>query len=355
MSEAAQPVALLPAPRRPIRRVLRWALMALVGVVLLGMAGWMFLAVRLADRHGTPPRTILAVIVALVPLALVVIVRRRRIGLIVFLAAFAATLVWYFTLTPRHDRDWLTDVAVLPYATIDGDIVHLHNIRNFDYRTETDFTPAYYDRTYDLSRIRTVDLILSYWSGRAIAHAMLSFGFDDGQYIGISIETRKEKGEEYSAVEGFFRQYELIYVVADERDIIRLRTNHRKEEVYLYRLRATPAKARAVFLDYLESANAIHNRARFYNALTENCATSVFAHMFAGPPPRPKFTLGVLLSGYSAEYAYKNGGLDQSQPFEELERRSHINDLAQPADAAPDFSQQIRARTTVPQAPQPKL
>ncbi len=354
MSEAAQPVALLPAPRRRFRRLLRWALTALVGVVLLGMAGWMFLAVRLADRHGTPPRTILAAIVALAPLALVVIVRRRRIGLIVFLLAFAATLGWYFSRQPRSDRDWQRDVAVLPYATISGDQVTLHNIRNFEYRSETDYTPAYYDRTYDLSKIRTIDLILAYWAGEAIAHAMLSFGFDNGQYLAISIETRKEKGEEYSAVEGFFRQYELIYVVADERDVIRLRTNYRKEEVYLYRLRASPAKARAVLLDYLETANAIHERARFYNALTENCATSVFSHMFAGPAPRPKFTLGVLLSGYSAEYAYKNGGLDQSLPFEELKRRSHINDLAQPADAAPDFSQLIRARTTVPQAPQPK-
>src|SRR5262249_51463876 len=125
-------------------------------------------------------------------------------------------------------------------------------------------------------------------------------------------------------------------------------------EVYVYRLRSPPEKARAVFMSYVDAINDIHAQARFYNALTENCMTSVFAHLFAGPPPAPKLTLGVLLSGYSAEYAYKNGGPEQSLRFDELQKRSHINDLAKPADAAPDFSQRIRARLTVPQARQAK-
>jgi hypothetical protein len=198
-----------------------------------------------------------------------------------------------------------------------------------------------------------MDLVLSYWAGRAIAHALLCFNFDDGNHIAISIETRKEKGEDYSAVEGFFRQYELIYVVADERDVIRLRTNYRGERVHLYRLRASPEKCRYVFLDYLKTVNAIHDRPRFYNALTENCTTSIFAHMMGGPPPQPRFTPGVLLSGYSAKYAYQNGGLDHSVSFDELEKRSLINDLAIPADKAPDFSERIRARLTSPQPPKP--
>ncbi len=333
------------------RRLLAIFVRGLLTLALLGMAGWIFLAIRISDRHQTPPRTIIAALIAGIPLLLVVILRRRRIGLILFLLTFLATLGWYFSIQPSHNRDWQTDVAILPYADFDGDLVHLHNVRNFDYRSETDFTPAYYDRTYDLSKLQSIDLILSYWAGPAIAHAMLCFNFDDGQHVDISIETRKEKGETYSAVEGFFRQYELIYLVADERDVIRLRTNYRGEQVHLYRLRASPEKCRYVFLDYLETVNAIHNHARFYNALTENCTTSIFAHLIGGPPPQPKFTLGVLLSGYSAKYAYENGALDHSVPFDELQKRSLINDLAIPADQAPDFSDRIRARVVAPQAP----
>lgn len=340
-----------PAPkRRTFRKILGIVSKILLGILLIGMAGWMFLAVRFSDLHNTPPRTILGAIIAIVPLGVIAFHRKRAHGLILFAFSFCAVLGWYLTLQPSHNRDWMEDVAVLPYATINGDKVELHNIRDFDYQSETNFTPLYYDRTVDLSKLRTLDLILSYWSGKAIAHAMVSFGFEDDEYLAVSIETRKEKSEEYSAIEGFFRQYELIYVVADERDVIRLRTNYRREEVYLYRLRAPPEKVRAVFLDYIKTINDIHDKPRFYNALTENCATSVFSHARCAPP-YPPFTLGILLSGYSAKYGYEKGGFDHSVSFEELEKRSHINDLAQPADKARDFSQRIRARLTPPQAP----
>ncbi len=341
---AAQP------PRSLPRRLVRGLLIALGGLVILGMTGWMALAVCYTDLHATSPRTLMASFVAALSIAVVLFVKPRRRGIVIFAILFIAVLAWFFSIRPSNERDWAADVAVLPYATIDGELVRLHHIRNFDYRSETDYTPAYYDRTFDLSRLQTVDLILSYWAGRAIAHAMLSFGFDNGQYLAVSIETRKEKSEQYSAVEGFFRQYELIYVVADERDLIRLRTNYRDEEVYLYRTRASPEKARAVFLDYVRMINSLHERPRFYNALTENCMTSVFAHLRCAPP-YPPFSLGVLLSGYSAEYGYRSGGLDHSVPFEELERRSRINDLAKPADQAADFSRRIRARLTIPQPP----
>jgi uncharacterized protein DUF4105 len=342
----------LTAPRRSmLRRLARGLFFALGGLVILGMTGWMALAVCFTDLQTAPPRKILAAIVAIAALSVAAFVRPRRRGLLLFLVMFAGVVGWFFSIQPSHERAWAPEVAVLPHAKIEGDIVHLRNIRNFEYRSENDYTPAYYDRTLDLSRLKSVDLLLSYWSGRAIAHAMLSFGFDDGQYVAISIETRKEKGEQYSAVEGFFRQYELIYVVADERDLIHLRTNHRNEEVYLYRTRATPEKARAVFLDYLRVVNSLHDRPRFYNALTENCMTSAFAHMRCAPP-YPPFTLGVLMSGYSAEYGYAYGGLDHSVPFAELELRSHINDLAEPAGRADNFSQRIRARLTTPVPPQ---
>ena len=145
--------------------------------------------------------------------------------------------VWGST-TPSNDRDWAPEVAVLPYATIDGERVTVHNIRNFDYRTETDFTPAYYDRTFDLKRLDRVDLVAVYWMGPAIAHLFLTFGFGD-EHLAISIEVRKNRTKPYATLPGIFRQYELVYVVADERDVIRVRTNYRKdppEEVYLFRV-----------------------------------------------------------------------------------------------------------------------
>ena len=161
---------------------------------------------------------------------------------------------------PSNDRDWAPEYAVLPRATIEGDHVTLHNVRNFDYRTETDFTPRYEDRTYDLRRLDSVDLVASYWMGEAIAHVMLSFGFAGEDFVAVSIETRRERTEGYSTIAGFFKQYELFYVVADERDLIRLRTNYREnppEDVYVYRTNGRPEEIRRVFLDYLREINSL--------------------------------------------------------------------------------------------------
>lgn len=340
--ESSQPHASAPPQTWP-RRLARGILLALVIVLILGMTAWMAMAVCYTDLHSAAPRMLLAGLLAITALSVPAFVRPRRLGISIFLLMFAGVLFWFFSIRPSNERDWAPEVAVLPYATINGDLVTLHNIRDFDYRSETDFTPRYYDRTFNLSRLNSCEYILSYWSGRAIAHAFLSFGFDDGRHVAISIETRKEKGEDYSAIEGFFRQYELIYIVSDERDVIRLRTNYRNEEVYMFQARAPLEKMRAVFRDYLVTINALRERPQFYNALTENCTTSLFAHLRCAPP-YPPFTIGVLVSGYSAKYGYKSGGFDHSVSFEELERRGHINDLAQAADQATDFSQRIRAR-----------
>jgi hypothetical protein len=235
-------------------------------------------------------------------------------------------------------------VAVLPYATISGDLVTVHNIRNFDYRTETDFTPAYYDRTFDLRRLDRVDLLAVYWMGPAIAHVFMSFGFGD-QHLPISIEVRKTRSKEYSTIPGFFRQYELYYVVADERDVIRVRTNYRKsppEEVYMFRVLGPLENSRRVFLDYMRDINTLKTQPRFYNTLTTNCTTMIFAHTTVNPGHLP-LSWKILLSGYVPEYVYEQGHFDQSLPFAELKRRGHINAVAQAADKAADFSQRIRA------------
>ena len=254
---------------------------------------------------------------------------------------FAVILVWWFSLQPSNDRAWLPDVAVLPYAEIAGDQATIHNLRNCDYRTETDFDVHYYDKTYDLAALRTVDLYLVTWGSPDIAHTMVSFGFTNGDYVCFSIETRKEKGEAYSAVKGLFRQFELTYIIADERDLVRLRTNYRHgEEACLYRLQVTPEQGRKLFLDYLRRANELHAHAEWYNALTDNCTLAIRTQRAA--TDRAPWDWRMLLNGHLDELLYERGMLVTNLPFAELKRISNINARAKAADASVDFSQQIR-------------
>jgi hypothetical protein len=331
-----------------IRRAANVIGLAVLGLLMLCMAGWGVLALLYFDHASPALRNGLAAAYAGASLmALVVLARRRWRGRAIgaFIALFALLLACWFAIEPSNDRVWQQDVAVLPYASMEGDRVTLHNIRNFDYRSETDYTPAYYDRTFDLRQLDSVDLVAVYWMGPAIAHVFLSFGFADGKHVAISIEARKEQGEGYSSVQGFFRQYELYYVVADERDVIRLRTNYRRdpiEDVYLYRLHAATENGRRLFLEYLHKINALKEHAEFYNSLTTNCTSNIWLHSRVNPGHLP-YSWKILLSGYVPEFLYENGKLDSGVPFEELRQRSHINERAQAADKAEDFSQRIRA------------
>lgn len=236
-----------------------------------------------------------------------------------------------------------------PYATMKGDIVTIHNVRNFNYRTETDFDPRWENRTYSLNDLDSADLIAVYWAGKAIAHIMISFGFRGKDYVAFSIETRKERGESYSTLAGFFRQYELFYVVADERDVIRVRTTYRQpqEDVYLYRLHTPLSNIRRVFLDYLKTINELSVRPRFYNTLTTNCTTNILMHSQVNPEA-PPLSWKVLLSGYVPDYLYELGRLDATRPFPELERLSLVNERAHAADRDAAFSQRIREGLPVP-------
>jgi hypothetical protein len=315
----------------------------LLGAVVTGMTVWAMGALYYAPL---PPRLggFLALTFGLATAGAFLGLPRRRRTLLGFVLLWAALVLWWSTIPASNTRDWQPDVAVLPYATIDGDRLTLHNIRNFEYRTETDFTPRYYDKTFDLRRLESVDMISVYWAGEAIAHLMLSFGFGEQDFVAISIETRKERTEDYSSIKGFFKQYELIYVVADERDVIRLRTTYRQphEEVYLYRTRVPPAQARLLFLDYVREINHLVEHPAFYNTLTTNCTTNVLFHIRASGGIA-RYNWRVLLSGYAPAYAYEIGGLDTSLSFADLKQRSHINARAQAAGDAPDFSQRIRA------------
>ena len=315
---------------------------------MLGVGGWEVLALRYWDHASPLLRSALSWTLALVSGGLVIgflLPRWRRRSLAAFAVLFALVLIAWRGIAASNDRDWQTDSAVLAYATIDGDRITLHNIRNFDYRTESDFTPAYYDRSFYLSQLNDVDLFAVYWMGPAIAHTFLSFGFSDGGHVAISIEARKEKGEGYSSVQGFFRQYELYYAVGDERDLVRLRTNYRHdppEQVHLYRLEGSAAAGRRLFLAYLQRINGLREHAEWYNTLTSNCTNSIWSltHLLPGHVP---YSWKILVSGYLPEYLYEQGRLDTSVSFQELQRRSYINPLAQQADQAPDFSQRIRA------------
>ena len=334
-----------------MRKTLTRCALLLLGLLIATTAGWGVLAILFTGPADALLRYSLAGAFAVVALAALVALgsrhwRRRILALAVHLAQFAALLFCWYRLEPSNERDWQADVAVLPHASIDGDLVTLHNIRNFDYRSETDYTPAWYDKQFDLRKLRGVDLIASYWMGPAIAHVFLSFDFGDGDHLAVSIETRKEKGESYSTLKGFFRQYELYYVVADERDLIRLRSNYRRnppEDVYLYQLHAPIEHGRQLFLEYMQRINALKEQPEFYNSLTTNCTTAMWLNSRVNPQHLP-FDWRIIASGYVPQLLYRHGLLDSAGlPFAEVRRRAHINARAQAADDAADFSKRIRA------------
>ncbi len=253
-------------------------------------------------------------------------------------------------LQPSNFRDWSPQFARLPYAIVSeqGEI-QLHNIRFNEYVTENDFIPNYYDRTFHIDDVQSVDFFVVPFRGlEFMAHTMLSFGLRDGTYISVSAEIRTEKGEKYSPILGMGNQFELTYVVADERDLVRLRTRHRDADVYLYPTVATPAQAQALFLDVLQRVNELMNQPEFYGTLRNNCTTNIVNHINRLAPNRVAYSLRVLLPGLSDRYAYDLGLLDQSVPFEQLKQSAWINDLAERFYDDPDFSQQIRRRRRLP-------
>jgi len=338
------------APLSGLRRVARAAGLLILGLLMLAAGAWGALALHYWDHANATLRNTLTAAWILACVALIcgaLLSRRRWPSVAAFVALFALLLACWRSIAPSNERDWEPENAVLAHATIDGDRLTLHNIRNFDYRSETDFTPAYYDRTFDLRQLEEVDLFAVYWMGPSVAHAFLSFGFADGAHVAFSIETRREKGQSYSSVRGFFRQFPLYYAVGDERDIVRLRTNYRHtppEQVYLYRLRGRLEAGRRLLLEYARQLNSLSQRPEWYNTLTSNCTNSIWLLTRLDPDHLP-YSWKILVSGYLPKYLYEQGRLDSSVPFAELQRRALINSLAQAADQTADFSQRIRAGT----------
>jgi len=269
-------------------------------------------------------------------------VSSRRGMFAVFLVVFFAVVVWWISIPPSHDRHWRPEVAVMPRVTIEGDRVRITGVRNFDYRSRDDFTVRYEEREIRLSRLTGLDFFVSYWSEGLVGHTFLSFIFDNAPPLSISIETRPEVGEGFSPIASMFKQFELIYVVGDERDLVRVRTNYRNETVYLYRLNASAGDARRLLLVYLARINELADQPEWYHLLSNSCTINIIRYANAAGRVG-RFDIRHLLNGLIDSYLYHSGRVDTTLPFDELRRRSLINEAAQAADDAPDFSARIRA------------
>ena len=301
---------------------------------------------------GPASRSLAGLLVAAFLVSVAVVLARVRPHLhacLWALAPCAAVLCWWLSIRPSNDRDWQPDVARTPTAERQGSVVTVRDVRDFDYRTETDFTERWEERRYDLDRVVGLDLFVIYWGPTLYAHTILSWDFEDSAPLAASIETRKEKGESYSALLGFFRQFELVYVLADERDVVRLRTNYRGERVFLYRLATSRAGARALLEQYLEEANTLAREPAWYNAFTENCTTSIWRNVRA-ISPGTAFDWRLLANGYLDQLAYERGLVDTSLPFAELRQRSDVTERAKACGSRDDFSRCIREGLPTPQA-----
>jgi Domain of unknown function (DUF4105) len=276
-------------------------------------------------------------------IAMLVLVCQGRgvVGVLGFSVGFALLLLWWDRLPASNDREWSDDVAQLAAGSVQGNHVVLHNVRNFDWRSLTDYTQRWETRDYDLDHLHSVDMVLSYWSGMAIAHMLVSFGFDDGAYVAFSVEIRREKGEKFSEIGGFFKQFELSVIAADERDVIRLRTNIRGEDDYLYAVQMPTAEMRSLFLAYVQEANSLVQTPRYYNTVTANCTTLVY-HMMKRIMGHLPLSYRLLLTGYLPGYVYAVGGLDRRYPLDELRARGRITERARRSDRSATFSADIR-------------
>jgi hypothetical protein len=334
---------------RLVARLGRWFGLGLLAVAILLTGVWCSLAVWFGVKAGATLRDVLAGAVVLAGLLTVVCLATywRWRAVAGYAVLIAVILAWWMTIRPSHNRDWPPDVARTFTAMIDGDRLVVNNVRNFAWRSDTDFDQRWEQRTYSLSRLATVDLVMSYWGNEAIAHTIVSFGFDDGSRLAFSIEIRKQRGETYSPIAGFFKQYELAIVAADERDVVRVRSNIRGEDVRIYRMRMPPAAARLLLGEYAQEANELARVPRFYNTLTTNCTTLVFEMVRAIHPGLP-LDYRVLLSGYLPNYAYSVGATVTSMPFEQLRDLSRIHEKALQADDDPNFSERIREGIPTP-------
>jgi hypothetical protein len=322
--------------------VLRFAAL-LVATLLLGIPGvWAALALWY-QAPGGQFKSVIVVLWCAFALGVLVALWQGRAGLafLSFAFAFAVLLIWWQRIAPTNERLWADDVAQITNGSMEGNRVTLRNVRNFEWRSNTDYTQRWETRGYDLDKLTSVDMIMSYWDGWAIAHMLISFGFDDGQHVAFSVEVRRRKNATYSELGGFFKRDGLSIIAADERDVIRVRTNIRGEDDYLYRLRMPQAAMRSLFLGYVEQADGLVDTPRFYNTISVNCTTLVY-HMMKRIVGYLPWSYRLLFTGYLPAYVYSVGGLDQRFSLEELRALGRITDRARQSDRSDTFSADIR-------------
>ena len=316
----------------------------LLGTVLIGLPGsWAALALW---YQGPAGHFLKALIVALwtgLVIGVLIALWQGRAGaaVAIFFLAFLGLIFWWHRIAPSNDLPWADDVSRISSGTISGNLVTLRNVRNFEWRTDRDYTQRWETRVYDLTELNSVDMVISYWSGWAIAHMLVSFGFDDGEHVAFSVEVRRLKNSAYSEIGGFFKNYGLSIIAADERDVIRVRTNVRGEDDYLYRIRMPHSAMRSLFLEYVEQASQLVDQPRFYNTITVNCTTLVY-HMMKAVVGYLPWSYRLLLTGYLPTYVYQVGGLDQRFTLEELRALGRITDRAKQSGNSESFSDDIR-------------
>ncbi len=320
---------------------LGWLIKAIGFLSRVVLLGWATLAIYFSNLPWAWARLALAIVFAAFGVWALWLTRRPHMSW-AFAVAFLGVLVWWNFILPSHDREWRTDVAVMPRAFIDGDRVRITGVRNFEYRSREDFTVRYEAREVSLAHVIGVDFYLSFWVMGPIGHTFVSFIFDNAPPLSVSIETRPEASEGYDPLASLFKQYELIYVVGDESDLVRVRTNYRNEDVFLYKLRVPRENARQLLSIYLDRINELADQPEFYHLLSNSCTINIVRYANAAGRAS-QFDIRHLFNGWIDQYFYDAGLIDTTLGFEELRRQAHINEVALAADAGPDFWRRIRA------------
>ena len=307
------------------------------------LALWLWCSLALFFYDLEQPLHWLAIFFALVVPLIWWLLPKRQQSLPVIFISYAIIIGVWSQKQPTLTKDWQASVAKLAYVDYDNDFVTIHNIRHFNYQTETEFTSHYDDKRFNIKQLNHMDYILSYWDGNlAVAHTMLSFGFSNGEHLAVSVETRLAKNQPQSGLYGLFKQYEVIYILADEADILRLRTNFRQEQVFVYPLNFSAKIRQAMFLKILERVNQLYQQPEFYNTMTQNCFTGLqtdFRNIL--PKETNLFDYRWFANGYSNEILYENAIIKSSLSFSEIQQRFHINQYTQNATTK-NYSQLIR-------------
>ena len=327
-----------------VRKAVGTAGKLLLVAVILGLWLWCIGAIWHSGSNGIVIRGAMTCVFALVfPIAWFQSKNRSAVAICFLIAAGATIGLWQLK-RPSNERRWSSDMAVLPYGEFDRNLVQLRNIRNCTYETTEKFTVDYYDRTFDLKQLRTayfiVEPIGKTFDG--LAHTLVTFGFDDDQYVAISVEVRREQDEHFNPIAGMFKEYELMYVIGDERDLIRLRTDYRKDKVYFFPIVAPQETIRTLFVDMIERANRLRNQPEFYHTFFSSCTTNIVDHVNRIAPSQVPFSYKVLLPGYSGRLAYDLGLIDTDVSYEEVQRRCRIDQRAREIGDDPRFSILIR-------------